>query len=213
VWQAAVAQPFNRAAMVDAAGELDAPSGEFWVPNPWAFHGKRVNLSAYEPNRTFLNIDGQNFLDLTYLSGADSEGDARASAPADYNNDGMPDLFVRQSGGGPLLLYENRFPKRHYLKISLRGTKSNSLGIGARITLTCSDQTQVRELYPANSFRSQLPSIAHFGLDQASQVDRLTIRWPSGLVQELGGLPVDQHLRIVEGDDRWTTMPPRRSEN
>ena len=46
----------------------------------------------------------------------------------------MLDLIVRQAGGGPLLLYENRMPRKNYLTVSLRGRASNRQGIGARLT-------------------------------------------------------------------------------
>jgi hypothetical protein len=56
-------------------------------------------------------------------------------------------------------------------------------------------------MYPLNSFRSQMPNIVHFGLGDAEQVDRLTIRWPSGKVQELTNLPTDRHIIIDEDKD------------
>ena len=59
----------------------------------------------------------------------------------------------------------------------------------------------LRELFPANSFYSQSPSVVHFGLGDASTVDRLTIRWPSGKVQELTGLAGNRHIVVDEGKD------------
>jgi hypothetical protein len=43
-----------------------------------------------------------------------------------------------------------------------------------------------------------MPSLAHFGLGDASQADRLTIYWPSGTVQTLTDLEVDRHLEVTE---------------
>ena len=117
----------------------------------------------------------------------------------DFRNDGRLDLVVRQVGGGPVLLFENQFPKAHYLTVSLRGTASNRLGIGARLTATVSGRELTRELYPHNSFRSQMPSRVHFGLGDATRIDRLTIRWPSGAVQTLDDLAADRHVVITEG--------------
>lgn len=182
-----------------APGELDAKLGEFWVASPWDIVTKGHNLSAYERNRAFLNLAGRDFLDISYLTGADSDGDGRSVIAGDFRNTGQLDLLVRQSGGGALLLFENQFPKAHYLKVSLRGTRSNKLGIGARLIATAGGRQLVRELFPVNSFKSQAPAIAHFGLGQASVVDRLTIRWPSGLVQELTDLPADRHIVVSEG--------------
>ena len=208
MWQVAVAQPFDRTALLKQAGDLDWKSGEFWIGNAWGFNNSTFNLSAFEANRTYLGVDGEVFLDLTYQSGMDSEGDGRASVGADFNNDGMPDVLVRQTGGGPLLLYENHFPKKSYLKVSLRGKESNSLGIGARITLQAGEKTLSRQLYPVNSFLSQSPALVHFGLEAAESVDLLKIQWPSGNAQEFEDIEVNRHLRLTEGSDTIDVIYP-----
>src|SRR5207245_7758378 len=115
------------------------------------------NLSADYLNRLFLKVpaDGgttstgtRDFLDISYLSSADNDGDGRAVIAGDLRNNGQLDLIVRQSGGGPLYIYENHFPRRHYLEVSLRGTQSNRLGIGARLVATVRGQNVVREQFP-----------------------------------------------------------------
>jgi enediyne biosynthesis protein E4 len=184
---------------VPVPGVVDKSLGEFWVNNPWDIVHEGHNLSAYERKRAFLNVQGKDFLDISYLTGADSDGDGRSVVAGDFRNDGRLDLVVRQVGGGPLLFFENQFPKAHFLTVSLRGTASNRLGIGARLTATVSDRELTRELYPHNSFRSQMPSRLHFGLGDAHQIDRLTIRWPSGAVQTLDNLAADRHVVITEG--------------
>src|SRR5260370_1328855 len=141
------------------------------------------------------------FLDVSFLSGADSDGDGRSVIAGDLRNNGRLDLVVRQSGGGPLYIYENDFPQRHYLKVSLRGTKSNRLGIGARLIASVKGQNLVREQFPLNSFRSQMPNIVHFGLGDASRVDRLIIQWPSGAKQILSNLAADRHVIVEEGKE------------
>jgi hypothetical protein len=113
-----------------------------------------------------------------------------------------------------LLLFENDFPPKHYLMVSLRGTKSNRQGIGARLTATLAGRQLVRELYPLNSFRSQLPERVHFGLGSATRVDRLTIRWPSGRVQDLTDLSADRHILVHEdreGSAAVETVVPGRT--
>ena len=110
---------------MSAPGKIDPTLGEFWVETPWEIFQQGHNLSCYERNRVFLNLKGKDFLDISHLTAADSDGDGRAVVAADFRNIGMLDLIVRQAGGGPLLLYENRLPRKHYLKVSLRGRSSN----------------------------------------------------------------------------------------
>jgi enediyne biosynthesis protein E4 len=198
---AVVSQPCNRSATVPLPGDLDSSLNEFWVSNPWQIVAHGHNLSCFERNRVFLNVNGTDFLEISHLTGADNDGDGRSVVAADFRNVGMMDLLVRQVGGGPLLLFENRLPRKSYLMVSLRGTTSNRQGIGARLTATMGGRKIVRELYPANGFQSQSPNQVHFGLSDAQSVDSLTIRWPSGKVQLLKDLKANRHIVVDEGKD------------
>jgi hypothetical protein len=199
LWLAVVSQPCNSRCTIPAPGQVDPDLKEFWVEDPWEIFAKGHNLSAYERDRAFLNVRGKAFLEISYLTGADDEGDGRSVVAADFFNTGRLALVVRQVGGGPLVLYENRFTQKHYLEVSLRGQASNRQGVGARLVAVVKRQPLVREMYPHNSYRSQAPNIVHFGLGDAERVERLTIRWPSGRVQELRDVRGDRHILVDEG--------------
>jgi hypothetical protein len=53
-----------------------------------------------------------------------------------------------------------------------------------------------------------MPAIAHFGLGDATRVDRLAVRWPSGLVQQLADVPADQHIVVTEGQPGFKPVVP-----
>jgi len=197
-----VSQPCDKQCDVPLPGELDSDLNEFWVGNPWDIF-REHNLSSFERNRTYMNAQGNGFLEVTYSSGADTDADSRCVMALDLVQPGKLDLVLRQSGGGPLQILKNDFPDAHYLKISLRGTESNRLGLGAKLIAYVGDRQIVREMYPVNSYRSQCPSVVHFGLGQATQVDKLKIVWPSGLQQEISEVPADRHLLIEEGTDTF----------
>ena len=203
-----MSQPFDREANVPLLRSLDKDNGEFWVGNPWAFSSQAQNLSMYERNGVYLNYSGNHFLNVGFVSGADSNGDGRTVASYDITNDGMPELFVRQVGGGPLLVYRNRFPSAHWLRISLRGSESNSFGIGAKLVCTVSDRQIFRDINPIINFLSQMPAVANFGLGHSDIIDRLEIHWPSGQIQVLEGVAVDQHIIIHEGIAEFQTLVP-----
>lgn len=194
-----MSQPCDRSACVSAPGPIDKSLGEFWVENPWEIVNRGHNLSAYERDRTWLNAGGKHFLDVSFLAGMDNDGDGRAVVAGDFRNNGRMELLVRQVGGGPLLLFENGFPQRNYLRVSLWGRKSNRLGIGARLTAVVGSRQLVRELYPLNSHRSHTASEVHFGLRDAPRVDRLTVHWPSGRTQILTDIHANAHILIDEG--------------
>tara|TARA_B100000029_G_scaffold45814_1_gene42226 strand:- start:1748 stop:2350 length:603 start_codon:yes stop_codon:yes gene_type:complete len=196
-------------AKVENLRELDGENGEFWVRNPWDFSKSGQNLSAYERNGVFLNGQGQGpavFHDIGFLSGADNPGDGRSVTAWDITNDGQPELLVRQAGGGALVIYENRFPRVHWLKLSLRGTRSNRFGIGAKVVCETEDRTIRRELYPHINFLAQSPAMLHLGLGECDRIKRLTIHWPGGGTQVISDIAVDRHISITEGADGPTDI-------
>jgi enediyne biosynthesis protein E4 len=210
-----VSQPFERKARIKAPGKLDASLKEWWVENPWDIPAEGKNLSCFERKRTYLNVKGGNFVDVSYLTGADSDGDGRSAVAGDFRNNGQQDVVLRQSGGGPLLMFENHFPIRHYLEVSLRGNRvagqaptSNRQGIGARLIAEVNGRQVVRELFPHNTFVSQAPLVVHFGLAEDAKVDRLVIRWPSGNEQILKDVPGDQHIVVEEGNPLFEKVVP-----
>ncbi len=204
-----MSRPCDKQCDVPLPGELDEELGEFWNGSPWNIF-RENNLSSFERNRAYMNVKGGGFLEVSYLSGADTDSDSRAVMALDIREPGRLDLLVRQVGGGPLRLFENRFPQANYLKVSLRGVKSNRLGIGAKLVAHVGDQQIVRELYPINTYSSQHPAFVHFGLAQASKVDRLVIQWPSGEEQEIEDVPANRHLVIEEGNADLKELGRRR---
>ena len=76
---------------------------------------------------------------------------------------------------------------------------SNRYGIGARLTLKAGGKKLLREVNPFGSYQSQSTYWVHFGLAAASSADKLTVRWPSGTVQELANIPSNRRITIVEG--------------
>ena len=209
-----MSQPCDRACTIPAPGKVDKALGEFWVDNPWEIVKHGHNLSCFERNRTWMNLRGGGFVDLSYLTGTDSDGDGRSVVAGDFRNNGRQELVVRQVGGGALLLFENNFPQKHYLKVSLRGRQSNRLGVGARLVAVVNGQQLVREMFPVNSYRSQMPNLVHFGLGDAERVERLEIRWPSGKKQILTDLKADAHIVVdeeKEGEAAVETVVPGRT--
>lgn len=206
-----MARPYDRGGHVPPAGTIDASVHQFWVPNPWHIVRGGYNLSAYERNMSFLNLGKGRFDNISWLTGTDHDGDGRAAICADIDNDGMQDLIVRQAGGAPILVFRNRFTPKNWLRVSLSGTRSNRLGIGARLTACVGDRRIVRELYPANTYASQQPCEAYFGLGDATAIDRLIVRWPAGQVEEFSDLPVNDHIRLTEGEPAYTLVKARRT--
>ena len=202
-----MSQPFDRGAVCPAPAELDEELDEFWSGSAWRISSNH-NLSGYERNRTYLNNGNGDFVDISHVTGADSDGDGRSSVAVDLNHDGRLELVVRQVGGGPLKIFNNNFPQKQWIQVSLRGKESNRQGIGARLVAEAGNRQIVREIFPANSYLSQSPATAHFGLGSNDKVDTLTIRWPNGKEQIVKDISTNQHLIIREGDSKLESITP-----
>ena len=212
MWRAVVSQPLDRYSKIEALGDLDTEAGEFWVENPFMMIGMRANLSAYERNRTFLNVDGKSFIDMSFASAVDLDSDSRSVIAADFDRDGATDLLVSSVGGGPLRLFLNRFPKQNSVRIELVGSKSNRAAIGARLIAHVGSRQIVRDVFPANGFMGQGPAEVSLGLGSAERIDRLEVRWPSGKTQEFAKLPAGRPLRIDEGQANFRVVDHDRPQ-
>ena len=159
-------------------------------------------------NFLFLNDGSGIFTEATTSSGIEDVGPYVALG--DYDEDGFIDLSVGSLTGlsrGRTALYRNNGNDNHWLRVELVGTESNRSAIGARLFATSGDLEQMREIIGGLG-RSQDEKVAHFGLGERTQVDRLEIRWPSGQVDVLFDISADQKIRIVEGSGRYHVARP-----
>ena len=116
----------------------------------------------------------------------------RGAAFGDLNNDGWMDVVTSVLGGHPQV-FLNRGGSRHWLVISLRGTRSNRDGFGARVRVN----GQTRFATTAGSYLSASDKRLHFGLG-AAETAQAEIRWPSGTRQTLNNVRADQFLEVRE---------------
>jgi hypothetical protein len=134
---------------------------------------------------------------------------SRGACFGDYDNDGSVDAFIVALGGKGILLH-NTPPtgkRNHWLTVKLVGTKSNRDGYGARLEAQTGDLRQYVEAVSESGYLSQNDPRPHFGLGQSSEVDKLTIRWPSGIVQILEHVRADQVLTVKENAGSAMTAP------
>jgi hypothetical protein len=158
---------------------------------------------ANQPNRYYRN-DG-SFV-LTHLAtDMDDSGNGRGLAAADYDMDGDLDVYVANLGGEGKLFRNDCAYAGNWLEVRLTGVVSNRAAIGARVQVTATGPglppgglVQIREVSGGSGYLSQNSLVAHFGLATATQVSQVRIRWPSGIVQDLGPLAVNQLLEITE---------------
>jgi enediyne biosynthesis protein E4 len=123
----------------------------------------------------------------------------RGLAAGDLDNDGRLDAVVVVQNE-PLVYLHNRTEQHgHFIALALEGTKSNRDAVGARITIRAGGRSQVAQRYGGGSYQSAGDPRVHFGLGDASTVESLEVRWPSGQVDQHTGVTTDRIYRLREG--------------
>jgi hypothetical protein len=168
-----------------------------------SFHGKTRLL-----NFLYLNDGNGNFTRNTIDVIAKDTAWTYGCAFGDYDNDGFQDLAVAtcrfDKTDDADLLYHNNGNGNHWITLKLTGTKSNRAAIGARVyvkaTINGKSVSQMREVSAQNGYCSQNDLRVHVGLNTAVIIDELKIVWPSGSIQTLNNIKVDQFLEVMETD-------------
>jgi len=147
-----------------------------------------------QPNSLFANLGNGTFEDVSVEAGFTLSRAHRGSAFADLNNDGKIDVVV-SALGEPTELWQNVSPDvNHWLILKLIGTRSNRDGIGAKIQLG----NQFNHMTTAVGYASSSSAGVHFGCGKLDKVERIEIRWPSGVVQVLRTVRTNQVLEVHE---------------
>jgi len=154
-----------------------------------------------EPLLMFHNLGKGRFEKTSDLLGPDFNLPVagRGLATADFDNDGDIDIAVNVRGDYPELLRNDGGNANHWLEVQLIGTKSNRDGIGAELKLTSQGFQEVRQSEGGASYMSASDPRIHFGLGKRAKVESLVITWPSGQVDRLSNVSVDQIIAIKEG--------------
>jgi hypothetical protein len=124
---------------------------------------------------------------------------ARGAAFGDLDNDGLVDVAINCNDGPAIIMHNRDGHGYHWLTLNLIGSSSNRDAIGSKIRLlTDSGQQQTRFVSTAGSYISASDKRAHFGLGSSKKIRLIEITWPSGIVQRLVSVAVDQILTVKE---------------
>ncbi len=156
-----------------------------------------------EPNALFLNLGDKQFRNASAEVGADfARADVRrGSAFADFNGDGTVDIVTSVIGGPAELLVNEPSQRSNWILLRLVGKVSNRDGIGAAIKIVdASGLTQHNHVTTSVGYASASDSGVHFGLGTAKKIKLIEIRWPTGRIQALRDVAVNQVLKVTEAN-------------
>jgi len=155
--------------------------------------------SGYERNVFYANNHDGTFSDVSAAVGLDFIEDGRSFAVADFDHDGRQEVFLKNRNAPQLRILKNvQRDLPPSIAFRIQGVKSNRDAIGAAITIETDKGRQTRMLQAGSGFLAQHSKEVFFGLGEATGPVRASIRWPSGLVQELHNLPINNRIWVVE---------------
>lgn len=151
------------------------------------------------PNYGYINQRDFRFKNESAALGFGDASFSNGVAYADLDNDGDFDLVVNNLND-PCFVYRNESDKKgnHYLKLNLKGNKSNPFGVGAWINLYAGGEKQVLQNYPVRSFQSCVDPKLIFGLGKNTKADSLEIIWPDLSRQILFNIDADKELTAYQ---------------
>jgi hypothetical protein len=122
----------------------------------------------------------------------------RGVAAGDLDNDGDVDLVLSPINEPAAILINESPNANHWLRVRLIGAKSQRDAVGALVTLSTSAGQQIRQVKGGGSYLSQSELHCFFGMPEDAELEQLTIRWPSGTVQEVTDLTRDRSIIVIE---------------
>ncbi|MCB9833867.1 MAG: CRTAC1 family protein [Planctomycetes bacterium] len=152
---------------------------------------------TYRQQNQLLRNDGGQFTDASAAAGADFllAGSYRALAWGDLDGDLDPDLVLTRIDESPVVLRYDGGRTDRWLVVAAAPSPYPSW-IGARIEVTVKGATQTRVILSGGSFASQSCLRAVFGLGDATEADRVVIRFPGGRSREYEKVPGGRVLRV-----------------
>jgi len=164
----------------------------------------RLHIDIHYRDHAILyeNLGNGKFQDISSHAGPGLAElhSSRGAAFGDFDQDGAVEIAINNQNEAPSLLKQTATPPGHWIILQLVGTKSNRNAIGARVRLTANGHSQVEEVRSGGSYLSQNDLRLHFGLGQATSIDKIEIAWPSGRRQVLTNQPCDRVLQVEEPD-------------
>lgn len=161
-------------------------SSYFGEHGPATISREQMGWNPFEKNTLFQNLEGEGFIDVSFLMGAAFEYDSRAMVTDDLNGEGNVDLLVveRNRTGdqlGLLHIYKNNGLGNGHNWIGVRLSEGVGYSpVGAEVRIVSSDGVQLDRVVTGDSFRSQHSNTKHFGIGTRTEVEYIEVLWHGG---------------------------------
>ncbi|HWA06624.1 MAG TPA: FG-GAP-like repeat-containing protein, partial [Ignavibacteria bacterium] len=157
-------------------------------------------------NEFLYNNNGNGtFTKITTGDIVTSGGRSNGAVWCDYDLDGDIDLYIA-NGDQPVqqnnFLFRNDGTSNNWINIYCKGVISNRSAIGTRLTASALINgvrvKQVREINGQTGYNAMNSLNVELGLGNASVIDTLIIKWPSGITDTYFSLSLNRFITAVE---------------
>jgi hypothetical protein len=124
---------------------------------------------------------------------------SRGAIFGDLDNDGDTDLVVTDVATSPQIIRNDAGHEQGWVRVILRGTKSNRDGYGAEVFVDARDETRRYQVRAAYSYLSSSDPRVLAGLGGAPFCE-IEVHWPSGVLDRLQNVPARRAVLVTEGE-------------
>ncbi len=147
------------------------------------------------PSKKLSNYIFKNNKDLTFNNttknwGLDAKVNSNGAVYADLDNDGDLDLVINNQGE-KASVYKNN-SKKNFVAFELRGSKNNSFGIGAKVTVFANNLQQAKVHFVSRGYQSSVGNKLLFGLDNQLKIDSVIIEWNATKSQKITAIDINK---------------------
>lgn len=195
---------------------------DLFVANGTVFSPGFIPGSFVDPNILFLNQDGE-FVNTDESFGIYFETPSinRGAAAGDIDNDGDLDIITAYVNFEPTVIPERIYRiyrndvenPGNFIKIDLRGTTDAVDAYGSKVHIYHGGEAYLGYKYNSGTHVSQMSPFVHFGLGSSETIDSLVVTWTSGQRQVLRDVPINQSVRIIQGQENLEILGCTDSAN
>jgi len=153
------------------------------------------------PNYAYKHKGNLAFEDVGQAWGLSQPSFSNGAVILDLDLDGDLDYVVNNIND-PAFVFENTLnqqeKKPSYLRIKLQGPKNNADGLGAKVWVKFGNRKLgYQEMQVVRGYMSSTEPVLHFGLDSATVVDEVLVKWADGKVSTQKQVAANQVLKIA----------------
>jgi hypothetical protein len=155
-----------------------------------------------QPPLFFANRAGKSFETCDNRSGPYFASDhvGRGAAFGDLDDDGRLEIIINHKDDAPAILMNRTPGGNHWIRLILKGTKSNRDAIGAKVEVSVGDKKISRQRKGGGSMEATNDPRLLIGVGSATIIDKIVVKWPSGSPDTvLEKVKVDSSINVEEG--------------